>query len=157
MYQAELAEAHRRGRLVCSEPLFVGVGIVISYFFDYGMSFVTSRPGLAWRLPIACQMIFAFMVIGFVFGLPESPRYLYQRNRNEEALKILCQVYDKPADDPKLEREQAEILEALEVERVHGEYKWRNILKQDKVQTGRRVLLAYGMQFMNQMGGINLV
>lgn len=29
MYQAELSRAHQRGRLVCSEPLFVGVGIVI--------------------------------------------------------------------------------------------------------------------------------
>ena len=29
MYQAELCEAERRGRLVCSEPLLVGVGIVI--------------------------------------------------------------------------------------------------------------------------------
>jgi hypothetical protein len=150
MYQAELAEAHRRGRLVCSEPLFVGVGIVIAYFFDYGMSFVDQPAGIAWRLPIACQMIFAFFVIVMVFGLPESPRYCYQRNRNDEALAILCEVYDKPPDHPKIANEQAEILEALAVEREHGEYQWRNILVKDKVQTGRRVLLAYGMQFMNR-------
>ena len=40
MYQSELCDADRRGRLVSSEPLFVGVGIVISYYFDYGMRFV---------------------------------------------------------------------------------------------------------------------
>lgn len=57
MYQSELCEASKRGRLVASEPLFVGVGIVIAYWFDYGMSFV---PGsIAWRLPIGCQIIFA--------------------------------------------------------------------------------------------------
>ena len=99
MYQAELAEASKRGRLVCSEPLFVGVGIVISYFFDYGMSYVATPAGLSWRLPIACQMIFAFIVIALVFGLPESPRYLYQRGRKEEALAILCDVYDKPPEE----------------------------------------------------------
>jgi len=43
MYQSELCEARKRGRLVSSEPLFVGVGIVIAYFFDYGMSFVGGR------------------------------------------------------------------------------------------------------------------
>lgn len=59
MYQAELCEASKRGKLVCSEPLLVGVGIVISYFFDYGMSFVGGQ--IAWRLPIACQLIFAFV------------------------------------------------------------------------------------------------
>lgn len=60
MYQSELCEAHKRGRLVCSEALFVGVGIVIAYFFDYGMNFSDQR-ALAWRLPIACQMIFCFV------------------------------------------------------------------------------------------------
>lgn len=59
MYQSELCEAHKRGRLVSTEPLFVGVGIVISYFFDYGMSFVGGP--IAWRLPVACQIIFALV------------------------------------------------------------------------------------------------
>lgn len=97
------------------------------------------------------------IVIVLVFGLPESPRYLYKHGRSEEALAILCDVYDGTPDDPKIAKENAEILEALKVEQEHGEYKWSQLLKKDKVQTGRRVLLAYGMQFMNQMGGINLV
>lgn len=76
MYQAELSEASKRGKLLCSEPMLVAVGIVIrynalrmlfkdililacSYFFDYGMSFVGGP--IAWRLPVACQMIFAFV------------------------------------------------------------------------------------------------
>lgn len=148
MYQAELADAKRRGRLVCSEPLLVGVGIVIAYFFDYGMSFVGGQ--IAWRLPIACQMVFAFVVIVLVFGLPESPRYCYQQGRNEEALQILCDVFGRPPDHPKIQQEQAEILEAIAVETKHGQYRWRTILKRDEVATGQRVLLAYGMQFMNQ-------
>lgn len=61
MYQSELCEASKRGRLVSSEPLFVGVGIVIAYWFDYGMSFVSSPAAVAWRLPIACQVLFAFV------------------------------------------------------------------------------------------------
>jgi MFS family permease len=73
MYQSELCDADKRGRLVSSEPLFVGVGIVISYFFDYGMSYVGGP--VAWRVPIACQVVFAFVVIFLVFGLPESPRW----------------------------------------------------------------------------------
>jgi MFS family permease len=71
MYQSELCEAEKRGRLVSSEPLFVGVGIVIAYWFDYvsveraatanvqGMSYTSGS--IAWRLPIACQMLFAFV------------------------------------------------------------------------------------------------
>ncbi|KAJ4342849.1 hypothetical protein N0V95_006828 [Ascochyta clinopodiicola] len=155
MYQSELCEANKRGRLVASEPLFVGVGIVIAYWFDYGMSFV---PGsIAWRLPIACQVIFAVIVIILVFGLPESPRYLYKHGSHAEALQILCDVYDGSPEDPKIAKENREVLEALKVEEETGEYRWSQLLKKDRVQTGRRVLLAYGAQFMNQMGGINLV
>lgn len=42
-----------------------------------------------------------------------------------------------------------EILAALDLERRTGEYRWRDLFKRDEVQTGRRVLLAYGMQFMS--------
>lgn len=72
-------------------------------------------------------------------------------------MQVLCDVYDMSPDDPKVVSESEGILEAIELETLHGEYKWSQILKRDEVQTGKRVLLAYGMQFMNQMGGINLV
>lgn len=97
------------------------------------------------------------MLIETLCSLPESPRWLYRHNRPDEALQVLCDVYDMAPDDPKVVSESTGILEAIELETLHGEYKWSQILKRDEVQTGKRVLLAYGIQFMNQMGGINLV
>lgn len=97
------------------------------------------------------------VVIVLIFDLPESPRYCYAKGRKDEALRILCDVYDRTPDHPKIVLELNEILETLAMEREHGEYRWWNILVRDNVQTGKRVLLAYGMQFMNQVGGINLV
>lgn len=73
MYQSELCEARKRGKYVCSEALFVGVGIVIAYWFDYGMSYVDGP--VNWRLPIACQMVFAIFVVGMVFGCPSLLSY----------------------------------------------------------------------------------
>lgn len=71
-YQSELCTADIRGRLVSSEPLFVGVGIVIAYWFDYGMSFTDGA--IAWRLPIACQMLFAFVSLINTMT-PEAPSH----------------------------------------------------------------------------------
>lgn len=155
IYQSELCDPDVRGRLVSSEPLFVGVGIVIAYFFDYGMSHVAGST--AWRVPIAAQTFFCFLVIFLVFGLPESPRWLYYHGREEEALEVLCDVWDATPEDPRVHKMHTEITEAIALERRTGEYKWRQLFHRDEVQTGRRVLLAYGMQFMNQMGGINML
>lgn len=95
--------------------------------------------------------------MGHCFSLPESPRWLYRHSRPDEALQVLCDIYGMGLDDSKVVSESEGIIQAIELETMHGEYKWSQIFKRDEVQTGKRVLLAYGMQFMNQMGGINLV
>lgn len=82
---------------------------------------------------------------------------MYRQGRQDEALQTLCDVYDRTPDDQKVVEESEGILEAIELETQHGEYQWSQIFEKDEVQTGKRVLLAYGIQFMNQMGGINLV
>ena len=140
------------------------------------MSFVGGS--IAWRLPIAVQMIFAVFVIILLFGLPESPRWLYAKDRGEDAIRVLCTVYDKQERDELVIHQKQQICDAIELEEKNGGFRWRNVLQRDEVQTGKRVLLAWGMQvcnkyhgfpeyiifealtslqFMNQVGGINLV
>ncbi|PKS11002.1 hypothetical protein jhhlp_002761 [Lomentospora prolificans] len=156
MYQSELCDRNARGRLVSAEVLFVGVGITIAYWFDFGMSFVGGP--IAWRLPIAFQMVFAIGVIFLVFALPESPRWLFAQGREQEAMDVLCRVYDLEPTDKYIMEERNAILAAIEMESQSTKNKsfW-SIFKNDEVKTGYRVLLAWGIQFMNQAGGINLV
>ncbi|RDW86837.1 sugar transporter-like protein [Aspergillus mulundensis] len=155
VYQSELCEARNRGMYVCSQPLAVGVGISGAYWFVYGMSFA---PGsVAWRLPIAAQMIFIIIVAILVAGLPESPRWLCRKGLSEEAVRVLCDFYDRSENDPKVVNDAEGIFRATELDNLRGEYKWSQVLKKDEIQTGRRVLLAYGLQFINQMGGVNLI
>jgi hypothetical protein len=88
MYQSELVEAHKRGRVVSSEPLFVGVGIVIAYFFDYGIAYAGGP--IAWRLPIACQILFAIVSITTrTFGISDSVRLsLFSSSASRSLLDI---------------------------------------------------------------------
>ena len=60
-------------------------------------------------------------------------------------------MHDTEPDDVDVAKEQTQILQALALEKEHGEYRWSQIFKKDEVQTGRRILLAYGMQFINQV------
>ncbi|KAL4992564.1 hypothetical protein BDW68DRAFT_184091 [Aspergillus falconensis] len=155
VYQSELCEARNRGMYVCSQPLSVGVGISGAYWFVYGMSFA---PGsVAWRLPIAAQLVFIIIVAILVAGLPESPRWLCRKGLSNEAVRVLCDFYDRPENDPKVVNDAEGIFRATELDSLRGEYKWSQVLKKDEIQTGRRVLLAYGLQFINQMGGVNII
>ena len=169
MYQSELCRKEKRGRLVSWEVLFIGIGISFAYWLDFGMSYAGGA--IAWRLPIAVQLIFAIVVIILLFGLPESPRYaihsqfdapltwlsrwLFKKGREEEAIEVLCAVFDLPATDPYITSEVAAIKRAVSIE--SGVRSHRALFKNDRLKTRRRVLLAYFVLFMNQMVGINLV
>lgn len=156
MYQSELCDRSARGKLVSAEVMFVGIGVCVAYWFDFGMSYTSGS--IAWRLPIAFQATFAVLVVVLVFALPESPRWLYARGRREEAIEVLCAVHDMEPDDDYIMAERTAIDEAIQLEKQTMETKsfW-SIFKKDDVRTRYRVLLAWGIQFMNQVSGINLV
>ena len=143
------------GRLVSQEVLCIGVGIVAAYWIDFGMSY--TQGSIAWRLPISLQLILAVSVIILLFGLPESPRWLCKRGMRKEAEEVLCKVFDLPPEDEYIQSEMKSILHAIEIEKNAGAQNLMNLFKSDRLQTRRRVILAYVGLFMNQLSGINLV
>ena len=50
-------------------------GVCLSYWLDLGFSFLDPN-SIAWRFPIAFQIVFALVILTFILELPESPRWL---------------------------------------------------------------------------------
>lgn len=70
-----------------------------------------------WLIPFAVQLIPAgLLLIGGVF-IRESPRWLFLRDRREEAIKNLCWMRNLPADDIYMIEEIGAIDQALEEQR----------------------------------------
>jgi predicted MFS family arabinose efflux permease len=84
-------------------------------------------------------------------------RWLAKRGRYDEALDVICRVHDLKPDDPYVVDEMAAIRANVEMETAEGNDKFTALFKADALKTRRRVILAYFVLFMNQMGGINLV
>nr|XP_001400003.2 hexose carrier protein [Aspergillus niger CBS 513.88] len=112
----------------------IGIGIMTTTVPVYQAELCEARKR-GMRLPIASQVIVAILVIILILGLPENPRWLCHH--------------------PTVTQEAENIFRAIDDGRP--EYKWSEILKKDELHTGRRILLAYGLQFTNQMGGAPLI
>src|SRR5450756_52587 len=112
------------------------------------MSFVDGP--FAWRFPIACQTIFAFVIIILIFGLPETPRWLIQQGRVDEAVEVMSKVFNAPNTDPFIVAEKEAILNAVAIENS-APFMWSKLFHRDPLQTGWRVFLACLVLFMNQV------
>lgn len=77
--------------------------------------------------------------------------------REDEALEVLCAVYDLEEDNEYIVKERRAIQSAIEQESFASKQSMWKIFRNDEVKTGQRVLLAWGMQLMNQVGGINMI
>lgn len=71
-WQAETSKASWRGKLIVIELILNIAGFSLSNWVTFGFSFV---PGpVSWRVPLAFQFIFIFVLYATVPWLPESPR-----------------------------------------------------------------------------------
>ncbi|KAH6608987.1 sugar transporter family, partial [Trichoderma cornu-damae] len=152
MWQSETCSAHKRGRLVMVEGALITGGIMISYWIDLGLSFA---PGsVAWRFPLAFQMAFCIFILGFVLGLPESPRWLILKGREDEARGVIAAVEGVDMRDEYVENELRAIKEtAMEMRKgTYGE-----LFAADHNRTLHRTIIACVNQVFQQISGINLI
>jgi MFS family permease len=87
-------------------------GICISYWLDFGMSFVDPNTA-SWRFPIAFQIVFALVILAVILELPESPRWLILQGKEDEALNVLSALSDLSSDDPYVHNEFTEIKDSV--------------------------------------------
>jgi hypothetical protein len=55
-------------------------GVMMSYWIDFGFSYLEPST-VSWRFPIALQILFALIILMFIMGLPESPRWLIMKGK----------------------------------------------------------------------------
>jgi len=113
LYNAELAPPEVRGSLVALQQLAITFGIMISFWIDYGTNYIggtgDTQSEAAWRIPIALQLAPALILGAGVMFMPFSPRWLVNKGRDDEAIKVLSSARNLPADHELVQIEFLEI------------------------------------------------
>ncbi|KAJ5998163.1 hypothetical protein N7522_009823 [Penicillium canescens] len=152
-WQSESAKSHDRGKMVMIEGMLITAGITLSYWINYGFSFI-GESEVAWRFPLAFQILFAVVIFTSILNLPESPRWLVMQGRNDDALEILECLNERSRDDPYIKNELLAIQETVK-EMSKGSY--RSLFDMSEYREFHRVALAYINQMFQQISGINLI
>lgn len=91
LYIAEIAPAARRGQLVTVQALFITGGQVVAYLLGW---VVQGR----WRWAVGAGALPAIAQALLLPGMPESPRWLVQKGRTDQARDVLAGLGQSPTE-----------------------------------------------------------
>lgn len=99
-------------------------GSLLAAWVTYGTYFMGQSSSWSWRIPSLLQGFFPLLQVIFIYLLPESPRYLIQKDRHEEARKILVKYHaagdeNSPLVDFEMKEISLSIKVAKEVSSIH--------------------------------------
>jgi SP family xylose:H+ symportor-like MFS transporter len=148
LYIAEISPAERRGRLVTFNQLAIVIGILVVYFVNYfiaGLGDEQWNATTGWRWMFGSAAAPAAVFFFLTLLIPESPRWLTQKGRNEEAMTTLRRVGGPARADAELRA----ITEALGEEPVSA----AGLLKPG---LRRAFLIGAVLAVLQQVTGINV-
>ncbi|KAH7127358.1 sugar transporter STL1 [Dactylonectria macrodidyma] len=151
--QAEFSPKSSRGVYVCAQLSTLNFGIFLVYWIDYAFSDHLSS--YAWRVPVILQCVCIFPMLAILTIIPETPRWLASHDRPDECLEILARIHAAPADSIEVQRLHSAIVQTVAYEASIGAGSWKDLLKNDKIKSQKRLLIACAIQTFQQLGGIN--
>ena len=111
LYISEVAVAQYRGRLVSLYQLAVTVGFLGAYLINYQLlAYAESGNQLSmdwlnkifvtevWRGMLGMETLPAVLFFIIIFFIPESPRWLIVRGKEEKAVNILERIYNSVSE-----------------------------------------------------------
>lgn len=129
--------------------LAVTIGIVLAGILNIPLS--SWEEG--WRISYGGNILFSLtLFFMMLFVMPESPRWLAAKDKDEAAEQVLKMLRFDYEVQPELD----EIKAKVEEERAEGQGTWLDLFKKDNNMINRTFLGA-SLQFFQQLSGINAI
>ena len=146
LYISEISPTKIRGRLVSMFQLLITVGILAAYLSDKG--FADNNNLECWRPMLYVGVIPALILFVGMFFLPETPRWLMSKGREDEARTVLGKIEDPEFVESSIAGMKSDI--AIDASQAS----WKEIFKP---WLRNALIIAMGIMFFQQFVGINTV
>ena len=161
LYISEVAVAQYRGRLVSLYQLAVTIGFLGAYLVNYQLlGYSMSNPDVStgwwnlvfvsevWRGMLGMETLPAIMFFIIIFFIPESPRWLILKGKEEKATNILERIYTSSKEA------LFQLTETKSVLSSESKSEWKLLL-----QPGIRkaVIIGVCIAVLGQFMGVNAV
>lgn len=161
LYISEVAVAQYRGRLVSLCQLAVTIGFLGAYLVNYQLltwsesGVLSGAPLLdkifiseVWRGMLGMETIPALMFFIIIFFIPESPRWLIVKGRENRAMNILERIYGSATEAA------GQLDETKSVLTEESSSEWSMLLKPGIMKA---VVIGVSIAMLGQFMGVNAV
>ncbi|CAE6517214.1 unnamed protein product [Rhizoctonia solani] len=152
LYQSEISPPKMRGFLTGMTQFMIGMGFLVANWVGYGCQYLDNDA--QWRVPLAIQVAPAVLLLLGMFFLPFSPRWLVEKGRNEEALKVIQLLHGNEQNAEFIKLEFAEMVEQIKYEKANMSSKLSDLWATKPML--KRTLTGMAVQICCQLTGINV-
>ncbi|KQS14768.1 MFS transporter [Curtobacterium sp. Leaf183] len=152
VFLAELAPYEIRGSLSGRNELMIVIGQLAAFLVNAAIGNLWGEGNGVWRIMLAVCALPAIALFVGMLRVPESPRWLASKGRNDEALEVLRQI--RTDERAVAELDDIKRTNAFEAN-VQRESGWRVLLGNKWLI--RIVLIGAGLGVAQQLTGINSI
>ncbi|KAG1738437.1 general substrate transporter [Suillus paluster] len=155
-YISECMPRHIRGRCTGLVQFSDNIGMMLAFWVNYSASINIPSSDLQWRMPFIVQMVPGVLFVLFMLPQPESPRWLVERERYDEAASTLAYVARTSVDDKSVLLTLDEIkADFIGKQRISLGTQFR--MMGESRQTALRCLIPSILTFFQQWTGTNAI
>ena len=151
MYCGEIATAQDRGKLSGLLQFMLSWGFFIAQWLGFGCFKVNSP--FQWRFPLSFQVLPPLVMACGIWFLAESPRWLVEKERYEEARATLEKLHGTGDNQEFLDMEFREIRDTIVAEKQIAVRSWGEMVSRPSWR--KRLFLGMGVQAFGQLSGMS--